>query len=155
MTLPLPWLIPLLVVGVSAQAPSFTFAGIGLESDLKAVAARYPHSTPESGYVRLAPEDIHDHVSSIGISGTGAGRRVRITFETDGPSGGPEYPRCKTIESKLIAQFGAPHDIRRFSEEASQRADRIWRSQSEELTLLCFKGARGTYWAEAVQIARR
>lgn len=144
---------PLLVLA-TAQAKPFSYAGIGLGSDLRSVAAQYPHSTPQTSFIRLAPQDIRDHVSAIEISGAGPTRRVRIAFETEGPQG-PAYPRCSTIETRLVTEFGPPQEIRRFSEEASRRADRLWRSKSEELALLCFTGARGGLWAEAVQITPR
>jgi hypothetical protein len=147
-------ILPLLVVGLPKQAPSFTYAGVGLASDLASVAARYPHSTPQGDYIRLEPTDIRDHVSAIEVSGTGPSRRVRVGFETQDSSGRPDYPRCRAIEAGLVARFGRPRDIRRFSEEASPRADRVWRSATEELTLVCFREA-GAWWAEAVQIARR
>ena len=149
------WVIPTLLLGsFQVQAPPFSFAGVSLTSDFRTVAARYPHSTPQSEYVLLAPEDVRDHVSAIEISGSGPTRRVRIGFETHGTSGQLEYPRCATIESKVRTQFGRPQEIRSFMEEASPRADRIWRSQTEELTLLCFAD-RGHLWAEAVQITPR
>jgi quercetin dioxygenase-like cupin family protein len=144
-----------LLLVLAVQAKPYSYAGIGLGSDIGTVARRYPHSTAQASSLRLAPEDIRDHVSAIEISGTGPGRRVRIAFETDGPQGAPEYPRCRAIEAALVAQFGAPTEIRRFSEEASARADRLWRSPSEELALLCFTDAQGRLWAEAVQITPR
>jgi hypothetical protein len=100
------------------------------------------------------PEDVHDHISAIEVSGTGSTRRVRIAFETQAGGGQAEYPRCETLEAKLIGQFGRPQTVRRFMEEASPRADRIWRSQTEELTLICF-AERGRLWAEAVIITPR
>jgi hypothetical protein len=146
--------LPLLLFAAPPQARSFTYAGIGLGSDFKAVAARHPHSTPQGEYVRLEPEDMHDHISGIGISGTGPGRRVRIAFETMGPKDRPVYPKCGEIEAALAKAYGPAGEIRRFSEEASPRADRIWRSTAEEMTLMCFK-QHGVLWAEAVQITRR
>jgi hypothetical protein len=144
----------LLVLAVQVQAPAFSFAGVSLRSDFRAVAARYPHSTPQSEYVLLAPEDVRDHISAIEVSGSGATRRVRVSFETQGTGSEPEYPRCATIESKVSTQFGRPQEIRRFMEEASPRADRIWRSETEELALLCFSH-HGHLWAEAVHITPR
>jgi hypothetical protein len=149
------WAMQLLVLwAAQAQAPTFSFAGVSLSSDFRAVAARYPHSRPQSEYVSLAPEDVHDHISTIEVSGTGSTRRVRIAFETRGLGGQAEYPRCRVLEAKLIGQFGRPQTISRFMEEASPRADRIWRSQTEELTLMCF-AEHGHLWAEAVQITPR
>jgi hypothetical protein len=146
--------LTLLLFAGPPQARSFTYAGIGLGSDFKTIAARHPHSTPQGEYLRLEPEDMHDHISGIGVSGTGAGRRVRITFEMVGPKDRPLYPKCGEIEATLVKAYGPPQDIRRFSEEASPRADRIWRSAGEEMTLVCFREHR-VLWAEAVQIIRR
>ncbi len=147
-------LYALLLWGAQVQAPAFSFDGVSLGSDFSAVAARYPHSTPQDGYVSLAPEDVHDHISAIEVSGTGPTRRVRITFETRGAGGQAEYPRCATIEAQLVGRFGRPQEIRRFMEEASPRADRLWHSSTEELMLICF-AERGHLWAEAVQITPR
>ena len=61
----------LLLLVTTVQATPFTYDGVGLRSDFKTVAARFPHSTPSDGYVRLAPEDVHDHISAIEVSGTG------------------------------------------------------------------------------------
>jgi hypothetical protein len=147
------WALPyFLLWGTQGQVPIFSFAGISLKSDFRAVAARYPHSSPQSEYILLAPEDRHDHISAIEISGTGSTRRVRIAFEIQAPSGQPEYPKCATVQARLAEQYGRPQAIRRFMEEASPRADRIWRSRTEELILICF-AERGHLWAEAVQIS--
>ena len=149
------WALPaLLFMGIRGQVPTFSFAGIGLSSDFQAVAARYPHSSPQGNYLSLAPEDMHDHISAIEVSGTGSTRRIRIAFEIPMASGQPEYPGCATVEAKVTDQYGRPQAIHRFSEEASPRADRIWRSRTEELTLICF-AERGRLWAEAVQITPR
>jgi hypothetical protein len=147
--------LPLLLLAVPEQAPSFSYAGVSLLSDFREITSRYPHSIPQSDYVRLEPEDVHDHISAIEVSGTGLSRRVRISFEIQQATGQPEYPQCREIEAKLASTFGAPREIRRFSEEASLRADRIWRSETEELALLCFRGVGNALWAEAVQITRR
>jgi hypothetical protein len=144
----------LLLWAPQVQAPVFSFAGVSLSSDFQAIADRYPHSRPQSEYVSLAPEDVHDHISAIEVSGTGSTRRVRIAFETRGASGRADYPRCAAIEAQLVGRFGRPQAVRRFMEEASPRADRLWRSQTEELTLICF-AERGHLWAEAVQITPR
>jgi hypothetical protein len=148
-------MIPLLLAVAPGQSASFSYAGVSLESDLAQVAARYPHSTRQGDYLRLDPQDVHDHISSIEVSGSGLGRRVRIAFELQDASGRPRYPRCKEIEARLLTPFGAPKEIRRFSEEASLRADRVWQSDREELALLCFRMSEGPLLAEAVQITRR
>jgi hypothetical protein len=149
--------LPLLLMAVPEQATSFAYAGVALNSDIKVIAARYPHSSLQGTYLRLGPEDVHDHISGIEVSGTGPSRRVRITFGIQQPTGQPRYPHCREIEARLVSTFGPPKAVRRFSEEASLRADRIWQSKTEELTLLCFRvgGAQGALQAEAVQITRR
>jgi hypothetical protein len=148
-------LVLLGLLGVPQQGTSYAYAGVSLSSDFKVVAARYPHSLPQDSYVRLEPEDAHDHISAIEVSGAGPSRRVRVTFEIEETTGRPRYPRCSEIEAKLVSTYGAPQEIRRFSEEASLRADRIWRSETEQLVLLCFRGVGGAFWAEAVQITPR
>lgn len=149
-----PALYALSLWGAQLQVPTLSYAGISLNSDFQAVAARYPHSRPEREYISLAPEDVHDHISAIEISGTGSTRRVRIAFETSGAGGHPEYPSCATIEARVSHQFGRPQAVRRFMEEASPRADRVWHSRTESLTLICFS-EKGHLWAEAVQITPR
>ena len=150
-------LLPLLLIApVQGPGVPFMFDGVGLSSDFRAVAARYPHSTPQDQYVSLAPQDVHDHISAIEVSGAGKNRRVRIAFETRTPSGRLDYPTCAAVEAKVTAQFGRPQEIRRFEEEASPRADRIWRSPTEEMVLLCFTPPHGRrLLAEAVQITPR
>jgi hypothetical protein len=140
---------------LAAQPQLFSFAGISLASDLKSVAARYPNSSPQASYISIAPKDSHDHISAIEISGSGPGRRIRIAFEMQKSDGRPTYPSCRDVEMKLTRAYGRPHQIRRFSEEASRRADRAWRSETEELVLLCFDAGRGRLYAEAVQITAR
>ena len=155
--IPLSWvtLLTLFITPVQTPTVRFSFHGIGLSSDFTAVAARYPHSVPrDDHYLPLAPEDQHDHISAIEISGQAATRRVRIGFETQYDTR-LDYPRCRVIEAKLVAQFGPPQEIRRFDEEASARADRIWTSPREQLTLICFQGADGRLAAEAVLITPR
>ena len=97
---------------------------------------------------------MHDHISGIGVSGAGLDRRVRIALEMVGPKDRLVYPKCGEIEAALVKAYGPPQDIRRFSEEASPRADRIWLSAAEEMTLVCFK-EHGVLLAEAVRISRR
>ncbi len=150
------WTVPaLLALTFPLQAAPFTFDGVGLGSDFKAVAARYSHSMPQDQMVSLVPEDVHDHISHIEISGSGRSRRVRIGFETR-KGDRPDYPACAEVEAKLVARYGKPQTIHRFMEEASPRADRIWQSSAEELTLICFThpGKRAVL-AEAVMITNR
>lgn len=150
-------LVPLTVpmVAMVLQAQAFSFAGLSLGSDLNQVATRYPHSDRVGSYIHVAPNDSHDHISGIEISGAGATRRVRVSFESRRQGQQPEYPTCAHVQAKLEKRFGPPSSIRRFAEEASRRADRLWRSRTEVLTLICFGGSRGQWLAEAVQINRR
>jgi hypothetical protein len=143
------------LLAAPAQGKPFFYAGVSLSSDLEVVAARYPHSTRQDSYIRLGPEDVHDHISGIEVSGTGHNRRVRVIFELQDATGQPQYPRCRAIEARIASTFGPPQEIRRFAEEASPRADRIWRSETEQLALLCFGGVGGVFLAEAVQITPR
>ena len=144
------WILTAAIV----QPTTFSFDGVGLESDFKTIAARYAHSTPQDHYVLLAPQDVHDHISFIEVSGAGRTRRVRVGFEIQREGRRPDYPTCASIEARLVKPYGPPHQIRRFVEEASPRADRIWRTDAEEMTLICFS-ARGRLLAEAVQIVPR
>jgi hypothetical protein len=79
---------------------------------------------------------------------------VRISFETRREGQRPDYPTCAQVQKKLEQEFGPPGRIHRFVEEASQRADRHWTRRTEALTLICFAGAGGRLFAEAVQINR-
>jgi hypothetical protein len=142
-------------VFLSAQPAHFSFAGVGLASDFKTVAARYPRSVAQDQYVSLAPEDVHDHVTAIEISGSGGNRRVRIAFELSLPNAERDYPSCDSIEARLVADFGRPTTTRRFYEERVRRADRVWQSPNEEMQLICFEGPRRQMLAEAVQIYPR
>lgn len=137
------------------QLQAFSFAGLSLDSDLNQVATRYPHSDRAGSYIYVAPKDSHDHISGIEISGAGATRRMRVSFESRRERHLPQHPACARVQAKLEHQFGRPSGLRRFAEEASRRADRVWRSRTEVLTLICFAGPRGQWLAEAVQINRR
>jgi hypothetical protein len=147
-------LVAIPVASVLSQPGGFSFAGVSLSSDFKTVAARYRRSTPQASYISLVPEDSHDHISAIGISGAGPTRRVRIAFEIR-TAKGLEYPTCAEMEARIVRSYGRPQQIRRFDEEASKRADRIWQSKIEELALLCFARPGARLLSEAVQIAPR
>jgi hypothetical protein len=105
-------LYALLLWGAQVQTPVLSFDGVSLGSDFAAVAARYPHSTAQDGYVSLAPEDVHNHISAIEVSGTGPTRRVRITFETRGARGQAEYPGARQSKRSWSADSAGP---RRFA----------------------------------------
>jgi hypothetical protein len=83
---------------------------------------------------------------------------VRLSLERPRDATGraqPVYPKCKVIESSLRARYGAPDEVRKFAEEASKHADRIWKGKQETLTLACFAGPNGELLAEAAVIAAR
>ena len=147
--------IVVIVAGSPLQAPTFSFAGVGLRSDIREVASRYPHSSPDNGYLILSPQDVHDHISEIGLTGEGPTRRVRVGFETRPDGRHLDYPPCAAIEAKLVSRFGRPNAVRRFDEEATVRVDRVWQSPAEEMMLMCFVGPRRREVAEAVVITPR
>ena len=138
------WLVPLLAVTAPALAQEgpFTFAGLGLRSDVATVAARYPRSHRLGNYVYVAPEESHDHIYGIEVPGVESGRRLRVTFER--PAGVPStdgsgrYPTCASVQRRIERTNGSPASIVEFAEEASWRADRVWRRGLEELRLICF-----------------
>jgi hypothetical protein len=77
-----------------------------------------------------------------------------VSFERPGGSR-PAYPKCKVVEARLRAGFGAPNEIRKLAEERNPRADRIWKGARETMTLVCFAGPNGELLAEAVVIAEK
>jgi hypothetical protein len=56
---------------LSAQPRGFSFVGIGLDSDLGAVAARYPRSVRNGDLIYVDPLDTSDHISTIALSRSG------------------------------------------------------------------------------------
>jgi uridine kinase len=139
------WLVPLLLVVATpafAQERPLTFAGLGLGSDVATVEARYPRSHRVGDYVYVAPEESHDHIYGIEVSGVEPGRRLRVTFERpDGvpsPDGSGRYPTCASVQGVIERANGSPASILEFAEEASWRSDRVWRRGLEELRLICF-----------------
>ena len=155
------WLVPLLLAlaipGLAQEGP-LTFVGLGLRSDLATVEARYPRSHRVGNYVYVAPEESHDHVYGIEVPDDGPGRRLRVTFERpDGvpsPDGSGRYPTCASVQRQIERAYGSPASILEFAEEASWRADRLWRRGLEELRLICFgeRNRPASLEAEAVVI---
>jgi hypothetical protein len=147
----------LAVVAVLAgQVPHFTFAGLDLDSDLDSIAKRYPQSTRVGDYLYVSPRDCKTSISGIELSGAGPTRRLRIAFESRGSNGRPVYPVCGDVQRGIEKSYGKPM-VREFSEEASRRSDRIWRSAGEQMTLICFAnpGRATPLFAEAVVIVPR
>jgi hypothetical protein len=118
-------------LGVLLQARGLTFAGIGLRSELDSVAVRFPHSQRAGDYLYVAPEDSREHISVIGISGSGDSRRVRLSFERRREPSGLDYPTCAAVQAGIVRRFGRPDSIRTFAEEATERSDRLWRRGPE------------------------
>ena len=103
-----------------------------------------------------APEESHDHIYGIEVSGVEPGRRLRVTFErpegVPSPDGSGRYPTCASVQQKLERAYGSPASILEFAEEASWRADRLWSRGAEELRLICFgeRNRPASLQAEAV-----
>jgi hypothetical protein len=149
-------LLALLAALPVAQGHELTFSGIGLHSELDSIAAQFPHSDRSGDYIYIAPEDSRDHISAISISGVGARRFVRISFERRREPAAPEYPTCAAVQSKISPQAGLPDSTLDFAEEATERSDRLWRRGGEALRLMCFRNGPGRQlWAEAVIIEPR
>ena len=144
---------------VLAAAPAFaaepfSYAGIGLDATAASLRATFPNSKVTGDYVHIADQDSRDHVYGIGIPGAKKPRSVRVSFERPGGSR-PAYPKCKVLEARLRAGFGAPTEIRKLPEERIPRADRVWKGARETMTLVCFAGPNGELLAEAVVIAEK
>lgn len=140
------------------QAGGFTFHGIGLGSDLAAVATRYPGAR-YSGDTIYVSASASRRETVIQLSGTGPTRRLRISFEARGGGDRAVYPACADIHGELETRYGAPAEVRNVVEEASPRSDRIWRIANEEMTLVCFREpprrAITGLFAEAIVIVPR
>jgi hypothetical protein len=144
---------------VLAAAPAFAaepfaYAGIGLDATAANLRPKFPNSKFTGDYVHVADKDSRDHVYGVGIPGAKKPRSVRVSFERPGGSR-PAYPKCKVVEARLRAGFGAPNEIRKLAEERNPRADRIWKGARETMTLVCFAGPNGELLAEAVVIAEK
>ena len=134
-------------------AQEYTYAGIGLGSDLDSIAEARPESRLVGSYLYVAPSDATDHIYGIEVS-TGAARRVRLGFERR-TEDGPEYPTCSEVQQRITPRYGDPTSLEEFAEEASERSDRHWRGERETLILVCFRDGAGTLRAEAVMIYPR
>ena len=144
----------LLAAAPAFAAEPFAYAGIGLDATAANLRPKFPNSKVTAEYVYVADKDSRDHVYAVEIPGARKPRSVRVSFERPGGSR-PAYPKCKVVEARLRAGFGAPHAIRKLAEDRMPRADRIWNGAGETMTLVCFAGPGGELLAEAVVIAER
>jgi hypothetical protein len=135
-------------------AEPFAYAGIGLDATAASVRPAFPNSKIAGDYLHVADKDSRDHIYGIGLPGAKKPRSVRVSFERPGGSR-PNFPRCKVLEARLRAGFGAPGEIRKVADERAPRADRVWKGARETMTLICFAGPGGELLAEAVVIAER
>jgi hypothetical protein len=144
----------LLAAAPALAAEPFAYSGIGLDATAASLRREFPNSKLAGDYLYVADKDSRDHVYGIALAGAKKPRSVRVSFER--PAGArPGYPKCKVLEARLRAGFGAPSEIRKFAEERMPRADRVWKGARETMTLVCFAGPNGELLAEAVVIAEK
>jgi hypothetical protein len=148
------WLLLVLAASPALAAEPFAYAGIGLDATAANLRSKFPNSKVTGDYVHVADKDSRDHIYGVQLPGARKPRSVRVSFERPGGSR-PAYPKCKVVEARLRAGFGAPSEIRKLAEERTPRADRIWKGTGETMTLVCVAGAGGELLAEAVVIAER
>jgi len=132
----------------SAAATTFEFAGLSRATTLQDVAKRYPNSTVSDSYVRVSPEDSHDHIFGIELSGP-ISRRLRISF------GSPDHkhPPCETAERRVAAKHGPASEVREFNEEAMRNRYLVWKLKLETVQLQCFRSeGNAGYSAEAIAV---
>ena len=144
----------LLAAAPALAAEPFAYAGIGLDATAANLRAKFPHSKITGDYLYVADKDARDHVYGVGIPGAKRPRSVRVSFERPGGAR-PAYPKCKVLEARLRAGFGAPSEIRKVATQPAPRADRVWKGAQETMTLVCFAGPNGELLAEAVVIAEK
>ncbi|HTO50404.1 MAG TPA: hypothetical protein VML91_22410 [Burkholderiales bacterium] len=144
----------LLAAAPALAAEPFSYAGIGLDATATSLRPAFPNSKFAGDYVQVADKDSHDHVYGIALPGAKRPRTVRVSFERPGGSR-PRFPKCKVVEARLRAGFGAPNEIRKLAAERVPRADRVWKGARETMTLVCVAGPNGELLAEAVVIAEK
>jgi hypothetical protein len=146
-------------IAIAAAAPAFAaegfaYADIGLQTTLSEARKRFPSSKVVGDTIYVADRDRRDQLSGVQLASSGKPRTVRLSFERPRDAAGraqPQFPKCKLIESDLRARYGAP-EVNKFAARAQLRADRVWKSARETLTLVCFAGPNGELLAEAVVI---
>ena len=156
------WLVGVFFSAVPATAAlgadAFSYAGIGLDTTAAGVKPTFPNSRIVGNDVHVAERDSRDHIYGIRLAGGRKPRVVQISFERpQATAAGARfaYPTCKAVEAELRARYGAPDEVRKFVEGPSPRADRVWQSEREAMTLNCFQGEHGGLLAIGVVIAER
>jgi hypothetical protein len=148
LTASLPALLP-------AQRAPLTFAGIGRQTELNRLASAFPHSDRVGNAIRVAPEDVRDHIYGIEVSGSGASQRITLSFERPGSSSSDaalRYPACAEAQSLLQRHYGMPSAMRTLPSASVVRSERQWKSGDELLTLTCFMDDHDRLLAESVRI---
>jgi len=135
-------------------AEPFAYAGIGLDATAASLQPKFPNSKLAGNSLQIVDKDSRDHVYGVQLPGTRKPRSVRVTFERPGGSR-PAHPKCKVVEARLRAGFGAPGEVRKLADERPPRADRVWKGARETMTLVCFAGPNGELLADSVVIAER
>jgi len=138
------------------QPARFSFAGLDLGVTIKDLRLKYPRSQVlDEGLVYLSEKDSHDHISTIGLSGIGSGRRLQINFERRQQDSKATYPPCQKVLSGLEQRYGRPTRIVDGQEEQSRNRRFEWNTSAETLTLSCFRMPRQPLYAESITIASK
>jgi hypothetical protein len=139
---------------LAAQTESFIFAGLSLNTTMADLKKRYPRSTALDTLLYLSNEESHDHISTIGLSSSGAARTLTITFERQ-RQGRATYPSCGDSLSRLKERYGNPTHVTEASEERARNWRFEWNTSTESLALSCFRMPRQPQYAERLTITSR
>src|SRR5687767_1145481 len=100
----------LLCCSLNAQIDTFSFAGLSLRATMEELRMKYPRSTAIEGLIYLSDQDSHDHISTIGLSGSGSARTLTIHFERQ-RNGTAAYPACEKVLADVERRYGRPARI--------------------------------------------
>ena len=138
------------------QSARFSFAGLDLGVTMKDLRLKYPQSQVlDDRLVYLSEKESHDHISTIGLSGTGSARSLQITFERRQRDGKATYPPCQKLLSGLEQRYGRPARIVDGQEEQARNRRFEWNTSAETLTLGCFEMPRQPLYVERITIASK